>query len=146
MIFNTKASMLSTHVNILSESSSKSRFMPHTTEKIATSCQQNVQLSNGHNQEWPSDCTFMGSKRNRDGQVKMLLNINGLDNQVFLLKVYFEFSLFWSLNSKYLCQSEAFKHYSFGLLHQFSLPSTSSEMETIENLLFFKQCLSWHFG
>lgn len=113
---NTTSSRLSTHVNILSGSSSKSRFMPHTTEKIATSCQQNVQLNSGQNQEWPSDCTFTGSKRNRDGEVKMLSNINGLDNQ-----------------------SEASKHYSSSLLHQFSLPSTSSEMETIENLLHFQQ-------
>ncbi|XP_074325204.1 transcription factor bHLH129-like [Apium graveolens] len=113
---NTTASRSSNHVNFSTGSSSKSRFMPHTTEKIATSCQQNVQLSSGQNQEWPRDCTFTGSKRNRDGEVKMLSNINGLNNQ-----------------------SEASKHYSSGLLHQFSLPSTSGEMETIENLLHFQQ-------
>lgn len=113
---NTTASRLCNHVNVSSRSSSKSRFMPHTTEKIATSCQQNVQLSSGQNQEWPSDCTLTGSKRNRDGEIKMLPNINGLNNQ-----------------------SEASKYYGSGLLHQFSLPSTSSEMETIENLLHFQQ-------
>lgn len=86
---NTTASRSSNHVNFSSGSSSKSRFMPHTTENIATSCQQNVQLSSGQNQEWQTECTFTGSKRNRDGEVKMLSNINGLNNQVFLSKNLF---------------------------------------------------------
>ncbi|KAK1401244.1 Basic helix-loop-helix transcription factor [Heracleum sosnowskyi] len=117
---NTTASRLSNHVDYSSRSSSKSRFMPHTTEnyneKIGTSCQQNGQFSSGQNREWSSDSTFNGLKRNRDGEVKMLSNTKGLNNQ-----------------------SEASKLYSSGLLHQFSLPSTSGEMETIENLLHFQQ-------
>ncbi|KAL1802592.1 hypothetical protein ACET3Z_031239 [Daucus carota] len=117
---NTTASRLSNHVNFSSGSSSKSRFMPHTTEnyneRIVTSCQQNGQLSSGQNRDWSGDSASTGLKRNRDGEVKMLSNINGLNNQ-----------------------SEAPQHYSSGLLHQFSLPSTSSEMEKIENLLHFQQ-------
>lgn len=36
-------------------------------------------------------------------------------------------------------QNSDSKHYNSGLLHQLSLPSTSAEMASIENLLQFQQ-------
>lgn len=91
---NTTANQLSKHVNFSSGSSSKSRFMPHATEKIGTSSQQNGQLSGGQNQEWPSDSPFNSLKRNRDGEVTTPSKIYGLNNQVFFLRVQFQVCLF----------------------------------------------------
>ncbi|KAK1373776.1 Transcription factor bHLH80 [Heracleum sosnowskyi] len=114
------------YVDFSSGPSSHSRFMPQSAananENIGSS---DSYLANGHNggnsnrryaPNFQNDPTSNSLKRNRDGEVKMLSNMTGLDKQ-----------------------NDGFNHYTSGLVHQLSLPSTSAEMATMENFLQFQQ-------
>ncbi|KAL8092123.1 transcription factor bHLH129-like isoform X2 [Apium graveolens] len=117
---------LDNYLNFSSGPSSHSRFMPQSAananENVGNS---DLYLDNGHNggnsnrayvQNFHNDPTSNNLKRNRDGEVKMLSNMTRLDKQ-----------------------NDDFNHYTSGLVHQLSLPSTSAEMATMENFLQFQQ-------
>ncbi|KAK1382749.1 Transcription factor bHLH81 [Heracleum sosnowskyi] len=98
------------------------------TESNSTSSRLDGYLANGQQDgisnrhyvpNFLNDPTFNSLKRNRDGEVKMLTNLNQLDAQAY--------------------QNDDSKHYTSGLVHQLSMPSTFAEMATMENLMDFQQ-------
>lgn len=83
---------LDNYMNFSSGQSSHSRFMPQSAananENVGSS---DLYLANGHNggnsnrayvPNFSNDPTSNSLKRNRDGEVKMLSNMTGLDKQV----------------------------------------------------------------
>ncbi|KAL1827907.1 hypothetical protein ACET3Z_006319 [Daucus carota] len=124
---NFKSGRLGDYIDISSKRSSHSRFMP----QIAESLDEKIEISDGYlangqhggdsNRLYvpnvQNDSTCNSLKRYRDGEVKMSLsNMNAVDTQ-----------------------NDDSKHYTSGLLHQLSLPSTFAEMATMENLVNFQQ-------
>ncbi|KAK6120799.1 hypothetical protein DH2020_045462 [Rehmannia glutinosa] len=108
------ATGLNNHINFSSAPSSSSRFMPsipeNVNESIPTISPENGRLRNGN------ESHFNGLKRNRDGDLKMFSNFNGLENQ----------------------NGETRKK-GTGLVSHLSLPKTSAEMAVVENFLQFQQ-------
>ncbi|KAK6162921.1 hypothetical protein DH2020_002762 [Rehmannia glutinosa] len=128
---NSSANGMSNHMNFSSPPSSSTRFMPPIPENgnqniISTHNPENGQLRNGNNANtrefenvfsndaW-NDSPFNGLKRNRNGDLKMFSNFNGLDNS----------------------NVETRKN-SSGLVHHLSLPKTSAEMAEVEKFLQFQ--------
>ncbi|KAL8090183.1 hypothetical protein AgCh_039594 [Apium graveolens] len=126
---NSTSSRLGNYIDISSGLSSHSRFMP----QIAETLNENIKSSDGYlgNRQdggisnrpcvpnFLNDSTCNSLKRNRDGEVKMLSNLNELDTQAY--------------------QNDDSKHYTSGLVHQLSLPNTFAEMATMENFMNFQQ-------
>ncbi|WOG95710.1 hypothetical protein DCAR_0415037 [Daucus carota subsp. sativus] len=110
-------------MNFSSVPSSHSRFMPQSAanvnENFGTSELYSANGHSGGNFNGPNlynDPNCNSLKRNRDGEAKMLSSLPGLNKQ-----------------------NDDFNHYTSGLVHQLSLPSTSAEMATMENFLHFQQ-------
>ncbi|KAI3448921.1 hypothetical protein Pfo_005586 [Paulownia fortunei] len=128
---SSSAGGLSNHMNFSSGPSSSSRFMPsipeNGNESIGTCSPENGRSRNGNSANngreyeaaFPGDSwnesPFNSLKRNRDGDLKMFSNFNGLENQ-----------------------TEETRKKSPGLVPQLSLPKTS-EMAAVENFLQFQQ-------
>ncbi|KAH6758072.1 hypothetical protein C2S52_023040 [Perilla frutescens var. hirtella] len=131
---DSSAGGLSSSMNMSSAPSSSSRFMPsipesgNENENIGTTTSpENGRLRNGdgvngrdyeaafQHDSW-NESTFNNLKRNRDGDLKMFSNFNGLENQ----------------------NGETRKK-SSGLVSHFSLPKTSTEIAAVENFLQFQQ-------
>ncbi|KAK4414432.1 Transcription factor [Sesamum alatum] len=123
---------MSIHMNFSSAPSSSSRYMPsipeNVNESISTRNPENGQSRNsnsGNGREYEAAFThdswngspFNNLKRNRDGDLKMFSNFNGLENQ----------------------NSETRKS-TPGLVHHLSLPANpSAEMAEVEKFLQFQQ-------
>lgn len=126
---NSTSSRLGKYVDISSGPSSHSRFMPQIAENLNESIKtadgylangQHDGISNRHYvPNFLNDPTLNSLKRNRDGEVMMLTTLNQLDTQAY--------------------QNDDSKHYTSGLVHQLSMPSTFAEMATMENLMDFQQ-------
>lgn len=123
---NSTSSRLGNYMDISSGLSSHSRFMP----QIVENANENIETSDGYLANgqhggnsnmcyvpnFLNDSTCNSLKRNRDGEVKLLSNMNALDTQ-----------------------NDDSKHYTSGLAHQLSLPSTFAEIATMENFMNFQQ-------
>ncbi|XP_011087339.1 transcription factor bHLH130 [Sesamum indicum] len=123
---------MSNHMNFSSAPCSSSRYMPsipeNVNESISTCNPENGQSRNsdsGNGREYEAGFThdswngspFNNLKRNRDGDLKMFSNFNGLENQ----------------------NGETRKS-TPGLVHHLSLPKNSSaEMAEVEKFLQFQQ-------
>ncbi|XP_017236175.1 transcription factor bHLH130 isoform X1 [Daucus carota subsp. sativus] len=128
---NFKSGRLGDYIDISSKRSSHSRFMP----QIAESLDEKIEISDGYlangqhggdsNRLYvpnlQNDSTCNSLKRYRDGEGKMLADMNAMDTPVLI-------------NS-----NDDPKHYTSGLLHQLSLPNTFAEITTMENFVNFQQ-------
>lgn len=118
---SSSAGGLSSSMNLSSAASSSSRFMPSIPETGNENAfsPENGRLRNEAafpHDSW-NETPFNSSKRNRDGDLKMFSNFNGLEDQ----------------------NGDARKKSSSGLVSHFSLPKTSTEMAAVENFLQFQQ-------
>lgn len=126
---NSTSSRLLNYIDISSGLPSHSRFMP----QIAENLNENIKTSDGYLANgqpggnsnrcyvpnFLNDSTSNSLKRNRDGEVKMLSNMNEMDTQAY--------------------QDADPKRNTSGLVHQLSLPNTFAEMATMENFMNFQQ-------
>jgi hypothetical protein len=126
----TTASRLSNQMSFSSGPSSCSRFSPRMsengTESTVKRSPENLNLGNNdisnrcYIPNIPTDwnnSTFNGSKRNRDGEMKVFSDSNGLSAQ----------------------SNGDGSQYSPSLVHHMSLPKTSAEMAAVEKYLQFQQ-------
>ncbi|KAL1818808.1 hypothetical protein ACET3Z_013677 [Daucus carota] len=120
---SSSTNRLGDHMNFSSVPSAHSRFMPQSAanvnENFGTSELYSANGHSGRNSNIPNfynDPNCNNLKRNRDGEAKLLSSVAGLNKQ-----------------------NDDFNHYTSGLVHQLSLPSTSAEMATMENFLHFQQ-------
>ncbi|GFQ08151.1 transcription factor bhlh130 [Phtheirospermum japonicum] len=109
---SSSAGGFTNHLNFSSGPSSSSRFMPTIPENVNENIPKNVRPRNGNNSSWDESPL----KRNRDGDLKMFSNFNGLENQ-----------------------NGGSRKTSTGLVSHMSLPKTSNEMAVVENYLHFQQ-------
>ncbi|KAL3615376.1 hypothetical protein CASFOL_041037 [Castilleja foliolosa] len=109
---SSSAGGFTSSLNFSSGTSSSSRFLPTIPEIVNENIPKNVRSGNGKNSSWDEPPL----KRNRDGDLKVFSDFNGLENR-----------------------SGESRKTSTGLVSHMSLPKTSNEMVVVENYLHFQQ-------
>lgn len=99
---SSSTSGFNNHMNFSSGPSSSTRYMPSIaedgSETVRAANQENVQLGNrnengrgyapGFSSESWNDSAFSSLKRNRDGDLKIFSDFNGLENQVTIFGLF----------------------------------------------------------